>query len=93
MEYASEIKSIDNTLKWYAKQSKILKSKKVLAQSRLYEYMKKRSLDEIDGINIKKITPKPPSKRRSVKQRKEQALATLREVGVRDPEDVWQKIK
>lgn len=87
--YVNEIRSIDRELKILNSRIKSLRLQKKASQGHLYKYMKNRNLEEFEKIKLKSITPKPPTPRKPLKKKKEDALELFRDVGIPDPDGFW----
>lgn len=90
--YASEIHSINSELKRMNTKSKKLREQKKKASLGLYNYMVKNHLDEYSGIKLSSIEPKQKKQTKSKNRKKEDAIVALCQLGVRNPEEIYQTI-
>lgn len=91
--YVRQIKDVDAALKRLNAQAKELRKKKKEAQTRLHAWMVKNGVDEYGQIPAKKIAPKTPVKRKPVKKKKEDAIRLFSQIGVNDPEELWEEFQ
>jgi hypothetical protein len=91
--YIRQIKDVDAALKRLNVQAKELRKKKKEAQSRLHSWMEKNKVEEYGEISLKKITPKPPAKRKPAKKKKDDAIRLFSQIGVNDPEELWEEFQ
>ena len=89
--YVREINSIDQELKRLRAHIKELTTQRLRAQTHLHQYMVRHQLDEVEGIKLTKITPKPKTIRKSLKEKKQAALELCLEVGINDPDLFWEQ--
>lgn len=88
--YIREIESIDEALKRVNKHAKELRAKKNASRERLYKWMEHNHVEEYKGYTTKKLAPKPKIKRKKPKEKKESAVRLFSEIGVDDPEALWE---
>lgn len=93
ISYVREIKSIKDELKRMQAKSKSLKEQKKKAETRLYHYMKNQNLEKFEGVSIKSITPKDRTFNKKASEKKHDAIKLLSEIGVPDPEGLWEELK
>jgi len=55
--------------------------------------MLKNNVEDVQGINIKKITPVVRPKRKPASQKKADAINFLTEQGIPDPEGAWEQLQ
>jgi hypothetical protein len=92
--YVREIKSIVQEIKRLNDTAKRLKTQKLEKEGYLYQYMKDRGMTEIEGIKIGKICPKNEKiKRKKQSEKRDDALKLFRQVGVDDPESLWNRLE
>lgn len=91
--YVRQITSLNESLGRYTLLVKDLKKQKLLAQSRLYEHMKKHDLEEYQGIKIAKIAPKPKVVRVKDRDKKAKAVELFSQLGLNDPEGVYETLR
>jgi len=86
--YINEIKSIDKEIKRLSIHTSNLKKRKKEVEQNLHNYMKSHNINELEGVKISKLdTKKAPRKKPSEKKR--DALALFREVGIPNPDEFW----
>ena len=91
--YVRQISDIEIALKRLNKQTADLRKKKKEAEGHLHNWMVKHGVDEYSNIKIKKVTPKPKAKRKPAKKKKEDTIRLLADIGVNDPEELWNTIQ
>jgi hypothetical protein len=92
--YAREIKSIDGELKRLNARLKQLRAQKRAAQDHLYTYMVSHKVDNLNGITLKQCAPpKPRAKQKPKAQRKADAVGALSEIGVPDPDGLYDTLE
>lgn len=85
--YINEIKSIDKELKRISVHTSNLRIRKKEIEQNLYNYMKDHNINELEGVKITKLCSKKIRKKPSEKKR--DALALFREVGIPNPDEFW----
>jgi hypothetical protein len=91
--YVSEINSITAEIKRLNVHIKKLREQKKEAEFHLYEYMVRNEIDRYKNITIKSVTPKPKIKRKTLKEKKRDAVRLFHEIGVPDPENFWDQFQ
>src|SRR4029078_10882627 len=91
--YVSSIKDMDAAVKRLNSEVKKIRLKKAETQRHLYNWMRRNGYDSYGGYTITKITPKPPVKRKPMKQKNEDAFRFFREAGITDPETFWEEFE
>jgi hypothetical protein len=71
---------------------KELRSKKKSFEKKIYDRMQKRGMSKYGNITLKKVTPKAKSQRKKASEKKKDALQVLSEIGVSNPDDLYQRI-
>lgn len=91
--YIRQISELNATLARLNKQTSELRKKKKEAEKRLHAWMVKNNIEEYAKVSIKKIAPKPPAKRKPAKQKKADAINLFAQIGVNDPEQLWEEFQ
>ena len=91
--YIREINSLSQALSRINAQAKSLRQKKRLAESRLYTWMVNHGKDDYKNYKAAKLAPKQKAPRKKEKEKAEDAIRLLTEMGLPDPEDAWQRIR
>jgi hypothetical protein len=91
--YIRQIKDIDSALKRLNQQTADLRKKKKEASMRLYAWMEKNNVETYSSIDIRKIAPKQRAKKKPPKKRKEDAIILFSQIGVNDPEKLWEEFQ
>lgn len=89
--YIAEINSISVELKRLELKTKQLREQKRVAQGRLYDYMYQNDLKEYGGITAKSIAPKPKKNTKTKEEKKDDAIALLRENGIPNPDSFYEE--
>lgn len=88
-----EVQNIRKEIKRLGDHVKELREHKKSPESVLYEYMQNNEIGKLAGITIGSVKPKPKVKRKTMKEKKEEALALFETEGIEDPERVWENLK
>lgn len=91
--YVRQIAELDAALKRLNAQTKEIRRKKKEAETRLHAWMVKNNVEKYGKVTIKKITPRGASKRKPAKQKKADALSLFTQIGVNDPEKLWEEFQ
>jgi hypothetical protein len=93
--YCKTIKSINAELLRMTKTKNLLMDEKKKTEEKLYYWMKKNGVEELDGIKIEKIKPKEKvlMVRKKKKEKEDDAIRILMETGIPDPVEVYKKIQ
>lgn len=91
--YVRQIKELDSALKRLNIQTKEIRRKKKEAETRLYMWMVKNNVEKHGNVTLKKIAPRSASKRKPAKQKKADALSLFTQIGVNDPEQLWEEFQ
>lgn len=89
--YISEINSINEELKRIDKRAKALRAQKLVAQSRLYDYMRNNHLSEFQGIKASSIAPKPKRLTKSKDEKRDDAVSLFRSQNINNPESLYEQ--
>lgn len=91
--YVKEIRGLDSSIKKLNSEKNKLQARKKELEGYLYEYMRSRNLEEVDGITIKKVKPKPPTIKKKAKEKKEETLELYRNIGIPDPDEFYSQVE
>jgi hypothetical protein len=91
--YLRELESIKAALKRNNAQAKILRTKKKTAEERLYNYMVRHHIEEVDGYKLEKIAPKPKIPRKKESEKREDAIRFFSQNGIPDPLAFFEEFK
>lgn len=84
--HALRIKGLDAEIKRISSRLKAAREERKKHVDRLYQYMTKYGLDNVEGIPIKKVEPKIPKPRKKKAEKREDAIAFLMNAGIADPD-------
>lgn len=87
--YVYEINGLSAEIKRLVVRTKELRNFKKKAEQNLFELMDKSGMDEYGGIKKEKIKPKIVTKRKGIKQKKNDAIQLFYQIGVPNPEELW----
>lgn len=87
--YAKEINGLNADIKKLKEQKKKLETEKKKVEGYLYQYMKSYGLEEVDGIILKKVTPKAKTITKKKKDKEQDAIDLCREVGIPNPDEFY----
>lgn len=91
--YVTQIESINKELKRISVESKKLREKKKMVEYKLFQYMEKRNIDQVDGIKKKKVEPKEKVVRPKKKEKEQATRELFWKMGVQDPDLILEKLK
>lgn len=91
--YINEIESVSKEIKRLSSSLKKLRLQKARAEENLANVMEKEGIDQIGKIKLEKIKPKEKLKRKSKKEKKQEAITLFYQIGVPDPEGFYQEFE
>ena len=94
--YSAELRAVELQLTELNTKVKNARARKKELQYKLYDYMKKNKVEEIEGYSIDKIkprTPKPKEKKKPKTQQRKDAIALFRQVGILNPESLYDEFE
>jgi hypothetical protein len=87
--YIRQIHELDAAIKRNIDHGRKLRQQREQVNLRLYNYMQRHHLEEYGGIRIKAVSPKTRMKRKSMKQKKKEAVELFTQIGIPDPDGFW----
>jgi len=85
--YTAELRTTERELKIVNAKANGLRKKKKELQRKLYDYMVRHKVSEIEGYNIEKIAPPAPKpKPKKPSEKKKDAIDYFKQLGIRNPE-------
>ena len=91
--YVRQVQSIDESLTRLNHKVKELRKKKKEAEERLYVWMQRNGHEKYDKYTIQKLQPKPKSKRKPKKEKRQDAIKLFSDIGIDDPESFLQEFE
>ena len=90
--YTTELRVTERELKIANAKANGLRKRKKELQRKLYEYMNRRGVTEVEGYHIDKIAPPAPKpKPKKPTEKKKDAVAYFRQLGIRNPEACYKE--
>lgn len=91
--YTTELRSIDMEIKALNAKLREFRNRKKYLYEKLYEYMKRYNLSEVEGYTIDEVRPKEKKSRLSEKTKRSNAVELFRQVGINHPEKFYDEFK
>lgn len=91
--YVRQIESLNKEIKRLNSVVKKLRSQRSTIELHLYNTMEKNHIEEVGKYKLEKLKPKEKVKRKSKKQQKKEAISLFYEIGVPDPETIYEELE
>jgi len=90
--FVAEINSLEKELKRIGTLSKQLKLQKKTAEGNLYNYMCSLGIETYENYSLAKLKPKEKKKRMSRKEKRNNFIQLMTEIGAPDPYSLWNEL-
>lgn len=89
--YVKRLSSIDAAIKRHNDQLKQLRKQREDIKKSFSTWMERNNQEEYAGYKLEKIKPKQKKKSKPKKEKKEDALRLFTQIGVSDPEELYEQ--
>ena len=91
--YVKKLADLSSALTRLNTQAKDVRKKQGETRAQLAQWMERNGLEDYQGYKLSKIKPRPKIKRKPPKERKLDTLRIFSEIGVPDPDELWNRLQ